>query len=86
MNSSAPLHDAAARLARVDHHVVGEHLPHRRPVLGVHGAEVAGLQAPDRLDVVHVGHRSLVVEETRPRGRIKGRSVYVTMPGGAATT
>src|SRR3546814_539243 len=44
----------ATRLACVDHDVVDEHLPHARPVLGVHGAEVARLQPPDRLDVVHV--------------------------------
>src|SRR3546814_3600599 len=30
----------ATRLACVDHDVVDEHLPHARPVLGVHGAEV----------------------------------------------
>ena len=70
-----PAYDVAARFARVDHHVVGEHLPHPVPVLGVHGAEIAGLEAPDLLDFVHVGHRSLAAAGTRPRGKIRGRSV-----------
>ena len=54
MNSSAPLMMLAARSRRVHHHVVGEDLAHPVPVLGVQTAEVAGLELPDRLDVVHV--------------------------------
>src|SRR3546814_18319587 len=57
----------ATRLACVDHDVVDEHLPHARPVLGVHGAEVARLQPPDRLDVVHVD-LSVCSAERGPEG------------------
>ena len=45
--------DAASRVRGVDQDVVGEHLTHGVPVLGVHRAEVAGLELLDGLDVVH---------------------------------
>jgi hypothetical protein len=45
--------DATARIRRVHDDVVGEHLAHARPVLGVHRPEVARLELLDRLDIVH---------------------------------
>ena len=46
--------DATARVCRVHHDIVGEHLAHAGPVLGVHRSEVARLQLLDRLEVIHV--------------------------------
>ena len=57
MNSSAPVTRPPPASVVSITSVVGEHLAHPVPVLGVHGPEVAGLQLPDRLDVVHRADR-----------------------------
>src|SRR5207248_2863045 len=67
------LYDAVARVGGVDVHVVGEHLAHVIPFLGVHQPEVPGLELLEGLDVVHTG----TVRRPRHDGPVVAGSILV---------